>query len=348
MAYTLNTSHPLYSNLIELIGVQSGALVSHKTARTFTPNAAASFGSGTWGEHFHAASSSYTDKGASFTPALSINTGTVNNYTIVTVLNASGNGANYAGQTIGQASSPRLYGAEMRNNHIYTRGMEGATAVGTGNRMLTHCRIGETSGKIYLDKTLEVSAAGTLGADYNDPAASANYIGRADQVGIYDVVWIAVFDKELSLAEISSLYDSLGASNAFGLVGSSVPTASYSVTTDAAVFSGSAGPISKGSFTITASDATVSGGATGNLASGTITTPALKNNTGTVLANQTAVSAFVYNVSTGALVVAKSGLSTNASGVLTFSDGLVMTGTTYRVVIVLASGAEGMDKVAAT
>ena len=54
MAYTLNTSHALYANLVELIGVKDGALVSHKTARTFTKHADATYGTGTYGEHFAA------------------------------------------------------------------------------------------------------------------------------------------------------------------------------------------------------------------------------------------------------------------------------------------------------
>lgn len=75
--------------------------------------------------------------------------------------------------------------------------------------------------------------------------------------------------------------------------------------------------------------------------------PALKNNAGTVLASETGATAYVYDVSTGALVVKKTGQTTNGSGVMTVVDASIVSGTTYRVVIVLASGAEGMDKVAA-
>ncbi len=226
MAYTLNTGHALYGNLIELIGVQSGALVSHKTARTFTKHASASYSSGTWGEHFHAAGGSYEDRGASFSPALTINTTTTTSYTVVTVLNSNGNGTNNAGYILGKSSSPRVLGPAMRNNHIYGRGVEGSTAVGAANRMLTYCRIGEVSGKYYLDKTLEASSS-SISNDYPETAATADYIGMSwpEQSGIWDIVWVAVFNKELSLAEISDLYDSLGASNAFGLVASADSTA---------------------------------------------------------------------------------------------------------------------------
>lgn len=226
MAYTLNTSHPLYANLVELIGVQSGALVSHKTARTITPESGTSFGTGVWGEHFHTNGYSYTSRGATISPAIGIDTSTIGNYTIVVVVNGSSDVNN--GHLLIGTTSPRLWGPRLLNGHIGWRaGLEGSTAAGTGARMLTSCRIGETGGKLYLDKTLEASSVALI-ADYNDPGATANYLGSADQSGISDIVWAAVFNKELTLAEITDLYNSLGANNAFGLVqaaGNAAPTA---------------------------------------------------------------------------------------------------------------------------
>jgi hypothetical protein len=79
-------------------------------------------------------------------------------------------------------------------------------------------------------------------------------------------------------------------------------------------------------------------------AAGTITTLPLVNNTGSVHASVGAVSAFVHNPTTGALVVLKTGLSTDADGVLEFSDALIVAGTPYRVVFrITGTGAEGMD-----
>jgi hypothetical protein len=77
---------------------------------------------------------------------------------------------------------------------------------------------------------------------------------------------------------------------------------------------------------------------------GAITTLPLVNNTGTVLASISGITAFVHNPATGALVVLKSSLSTDAAGVLEFSDALIVAGTSYRVVFrVTGTGAEGMD-----
>lgn len=62
---------------------------------------------------------------------------------------------------------------------------------------------------------------------------------------------------------------------------------------------------------------------------GTITTPALKNNTGTVLASLSGWAVNVYHATTGALIVQKTGLTTSAGGVLTITDAAIVAGTTY-------------------
>jgi hypothetical protein len=73
----------------------------------------------------------------------------------------------------------------------------------------------------------------------------------------------------------------------------------------------------------------------------------MKNNTGTLLANETGITVHVYQVG-GGFVVTKTGETTDASGVMTLSDAALSTGTTYRLIYVLASGAEGMEKKVAT
>ena len=81
---------------------------------------------------------------------------------------------------------------------------------------------------------------------------------------------------------------------------------------------------------------------------GNIVTSPLKNNTGTVLAGETGVTMHVYDAVTGVKVVTKTGQATDGSGVMSVFDALLTAGVTYRVVIVLASGAEGMDRIVAT
>jgi hypothetical protein len=76
----------------------------------------------------------------------------------------------------------------------------------------------------------------------------------------------------------------------------------------------------------------------------TITTLPLSNNTGSLLASTSGISAFVHNPTTGELVVLVTGLSTDADGVLEITDDLLDADTSYRVVIrVTGTGAEGMD-----
>lgn len=70
---------------------------------------------------------------------------------------------------------------------------------------------------------------------------------------------------------------------------------------------------------------------------GTITSPPLKNNTGFIWANETGVVANIYNATTGALVVRKTGLTSSALGVVTIADVLIVAGTSYAYEIVLTA-----------
>lgn len=77
------------------------------------------------------------------------------------------------------------------------------------------------------------------------------------------------------------------------------------------------------------------------LAPGVLTTPVLKNNTGTILASVSGIVANVYNSTTGALVVRKTGLTSNASGMVTISDVLLAAGTTYAYELDLSASSQG-------
>lgn len=122
-------------------------------------------------------------------------------------------------------------------------------------------------------------------------------------------------------------------------------SASLSTTLDPAVFSGTASVSPVASLSISTAAAVFSGYASVS-SDGVLTLPALKNNTGTVLASETGATVHVY-ATTGAHVVTKTGQTTNGSGVMSITDPLIVASTQYRVVIVLASGDEGMDKVTA-
>lgn len=95
------------------------------------------------------------------------------------------------------------------------------------------------------------------------------------------------------------------------------------------------------SGTATLDDITASGTVSSSPASGTITSPVLKNNTGTVLASVTGIVANVYNATTGALVVRKTGLSSNGSGIVTITDVLLTAGVTYAYELDLSATSQG-------
>lgn len=158
--------------------------------------------------------------------------------------------------------------------------------------------------------------------------------------GVYRVKNWAVWYEELSDADCAALADDLrgtlaldGGTDISGALGSASAsgfTASVSATTGIACALATA---SSSGFTATLS--------------GTLVTDPLKNNTATVLASETGVEACIYDPTDGTLVVKKTGLTTDAGGVLTISDALLVAGTTYWVVIKLASGALGFTSKAA-
>ena len=79
-----------------------------------------------------------------------------------------------------------------------------------------------------------------------------------------------------------------------------------------------------------------------------LTSNPLKNNTGTLLTGQP-FEAYVSNLSTGALVVKKTGLTSHATtAVVTFTDAALTAATSYRVVWRQTStGAEGLETLTA-
>ena len=75
--------------------------------------------------------------------------------------------------------------------------------------------------------------------------------------------------------------------------------------------------------------------------SGKLTTPVLKNNAGTILANVTGVVVNVYHPLTGVLIVRKIGLTSNASGVVVIQDSLITPTLSYAVEIDLSATVQG-------
>lgn len=79
---------------------------------------------------------------------------------------------------------------------------------------------------------------------------------------------------------------------------------------------------------------------------GTITTEELANNSGTILSSQSGIEANVYSISDGSHILRKTGLTSDGSGVVTFTDAALIPGTTYRVVITISTS-DGVARIAA-
>lgn len=313
MAYTLNTSHPLYADLDELIGVQGGALVSHKTARTFTLDSspAPSFGSGTWGEHFVLAKAdSATSKGASISPAISQNTYSNPTYSVFVALNTKGTITYDAVLLKGGVVAPFFSGSNVRAGVSITPRITGGTTLNSSaHSFCTTVTIG-TGCNLYLDGVSEGTPY-TSDPDTQRADAGIEGIGINTNTGAADglsVVWVAWFKRVLTQAEVLSLHNSLGASNAFGLVSSGDSTAP----------------------TLTSPSVTAVGTTTGT---GNVTTDEA-NGTLYSIVSTSATAPSVAQIQagqnhTGAAAVWSSNQAVSSTGAKTFSITGLTVGTTY-------------------
>lgn len=184
-----------------------------------------------------------------------------------------------------------------------------------------------------------------VGADESTYSAT-DIIGTARTSGSYDVgAW------EFSAGGGGSATTTIGAT--LGNITGSVASVSSPKTAIAATLANVAGSLASGSgslvTTITAALANITGSitSTGNTANGTFTSEVLKDYAGNVLANTALNFVRFYNDTTGALVLNKTGVSTNGSGIVTFSDAALVAGTTYRVDWETAAGSRRMPRKAA-
>ena len=115
---------------------------------------------------------------------------------------------------------------------------------------------------------------------------------------------------------------------------------SGSVTLDPAVAAGTLASLLYSLSGTPALDDSVAAGALG-VQPGVLTTPPLKNNTDTLLANVAGAVVTVYNSATGALVVRKTSVSSNSSAIISVSDSLLVPGVAYAYEIDLTSASLG-------
>lgn len=210
------------------------------------------------------------------------------------------------------------------------------------------------------------TGSGSVGAV--EDSYSLSYIARRNDNTTHNqdkVHCIAIFDVHLTEAQWDSLRDdwfgtlleaasggavegdlaATEAADVSSITGDVIITGTLAATeaADVAAFSGGSTPVTGD---LDATEASDTAAATGTVRNPRLVIGPLKNNTGTLLANETGATVYVYQTS-GAHVVTKTSQTTDGSAIMTVSDAAMAAGTTYRYVIVLGSGAEGMDKSAA-
>lgn len=201
----------------------------------------------------------------------------------------------------------------------------------------TSTAISMSAGSVAVDAFAERVLTGTLAQDGTQTligaitANSVSRMGSSYKSGATAMAWSFSATQPVVRHCIVELKASAG----------SAATCDINITNANDAFSGSASVSAAATLALTNANDTFSGSAS---ALPTITTEPLKNNTGTVLSNEVGATAWVYNVSTGTLVATKTSQTTDASGVMTITDAAFSSATQYRVVIKLASGAEGLAK----
>lgn len=203
----------------------------------------------------------------------------------------------------------------------------------------------------YTEVWINQASRGTNDPDFtagpstnsSDTITSAQIV--APDTMDYDLLDFVYWNRELTDAEAAAVADDLRTELPVGggsdtTVNATVATISVSTYT-ATVVTSSATIVNAtlGTIGVSAFDATI-------VTEASITTDVLKNNTGTVLASTSGIIASVYDLSTGALVVRKTGLTSDGSGVVTFSDVSLSNGTEYLVTITIAT-ADGVARITA-
>lgn len=263
MALTLNTSHPLYSNIVAFVCVDDDNTVKELKGDACTTDAAVVIGTGTYGRHFRTTIVSNNAKGVALTNGhvtkpVSNPVGT----TIVVFNSASSrasrgavtdtttatNGGNTVGVYNGDAA-----GCQSSSNYPVALGT--TDVIGTGAHLIAAAWTDTTEYKTWVDGNQENLVSGSLG-NANDGYLT-KYIGGAPTGGFgglaADYVYYIHFRKYLSEAELDEIYTSLGANNQVSLLnsGGTAPTGAVTIGTITPNSTGASVP-----FTYSAADQT--------------------------------------------------------------------------------------------
>lgn len=304
MALALNTSHPLYSELIALICVDDDNVIKDLKGDTCTPDGSVTQGTGSYGRHFRTTLSSGNALGVTLTSGFLVRPATEKTGTTFVAVNniaSYGNKGSVFNTAVSNAAGPGIgaggvAGLPLAGVSTQRLGTTALVAIGSAS---FGCCLSNTETKTFANGSVE-NTTGSSWGNYSD-TYRATYIG-GDPTGGYggcaaDYVWVAHFRKYLTNAEILDLHNSLGASNAFGLVGAAAATAttlsgpsSGTVSVASTNFTVGANGTITGTVTVTPAD----GGAGGTF---TPTTVAISSGTPTGTFTYTPASTGVKTIS---------------------------------------------------
>lgn len=230
MPLALNTGHALYNNIVELIAVQGGAPVSLKNARTFTNRTnAPTFGTGALGEYMRTDGNSFAWSGVTFSPNFSTSQGSSSNGSTIMLIASS---FSEGGQPYGDVNNFTIVPAISGGRPLMYAGSNPASGM-TGRSAQTGPVV--TGGSPHSIAFVHPPGDTVLCTAYSDgvvaeTATTPSFGSVADIASIggppgqggtgMDFVYLVMFDKVLTQAEILALHNSLGASNAFALLAS--------------------------------------------------------------------------------------------------------------------------------
>jgi hypothetical protein len=240
-----------------------------------------------------------------------------------------------SGITTSGATATWPAGADNVAVASYETSLDGTAWTDRGN-VLTYAFSGLTASTSYTAYVRAKDAAGNVSTPaitgtFTTSAAPATDITMTGpsggQVGVASAAFTVGANGTISGSHTVTPSDG-GVGGTFSpttvTISAGTPTATFTYT-----------PSTAGARTISATDAggytapaTIS--YTASATAGTFTSEPLKNNTGTVLASKALTYFRLYDPTTGNLVVSKAGLSTNGSGIVSFSDGALVAGTTYK------------------
>ena len=189
-------------------------------------------------------------------------------------------------------------------------------------------------GRVFQVTEEQIASAGAVTGKTHSSGSSGDFYGFS--IGVAPAAGGGGITGTLATTE---------AADVAALTGDVIITGTIAATesADTAAFSGGSTPVTGD---LDATEASDTAAAAGTVRNPRLVIGPLKNNTGTLLASETGATVYVYQTS-GAHVVTKTSQTTNGSAIMTVSDAALAAGTTYRFVIVLSGGAEGMDKQAA-